>query len=112
MNEVTKENWSETIADGVTLVDVWGPSCQPCIAMMPDVQKLADERTEDMKVVKLEAPKNRRLCMEYKIMGLPAFLLFRDGEEVDRLTSADVTAGELRKWVDGHLAALSAKGGE
>lgn len=112
MNEVTKENWSETIAEGVTLVDVWGPSCQPCIAMMPEVQKLADERTDAMKVVKLEAPKNRRLCMEYKIMGLPAFLLFRDGEEVDRLSNADVSAGELRRWVDGHLAALSAQGGE
>jgi len=112
VNEVTKETWSETIAEGVTLVDVWGPSCQPCIAMMPDVEKLADERTADMKVVKLEAPKNRRLCMEYKIMGLPAFLLFRDGEEVDRLTSGDVTAGELRKWVDGHLAQLSSRGGE
>jgi thioredoxin 1 len=110
--EVTKENWSDLIADGVTLVDVWGPSCAPCLAMMPDVERLADERTADMKVVKLEAPKNRRLCMEYKIMGLPAFLLFRDGAEVDRLDGADVTARELRRWVDDHLAQLGAKGGE
>src|SRR5436853_7209938 len=102
--EVTKENWSEVVAEGVTLVDVWGPSCQPCIAMMPEVERLADERRADMKVVKLEAPKNRRLCMEHKIMGLPAFLLFRDGEEVDRLDGADVTFDELRRWVDSHLS--------
>ena len=113
MIEVTKENWSETIADGVTLVDVWGPSCAPCLAMMPDVEKLAGERSAELKVVKLEAPKNRRLCMEYKVMGLPAFLLFRDGAEVDRLDGADVTAGELRRWVDQQLAQLAAtKGGE
>lgn len=112
MIEVTKENFSDVIAEGVTLVDVWGPSCQPCIAMMPDVERLADERTADMKVVKLEAPKNRRLCMEYKIMGLPAFLLFRDGEEVDRLDGADVTFGDLRRWVNDHLAGASPQGGE
>ena len=33
-------------------------------------------------------------------MGLPAFLLFRDGEEVARLDGADVSAAELRSWVD------------
>jgi len=107
--EVTKENWSEVVAEGVTLVDVWGPSCQPCIAMMPDVERLADERSADMKVAKLEAPKNRRLCMEHKIMGLPAFLLFRDGEEVDRLDGADVTFAELRRWVDEHLSPKEVK---
>lgn len=112
MIEVTKENWPELIAEGVTLVDVWGPSCAPCLAMMPDVERLADERTADMKVVKLEAPKNRRLCMEYKIMGLPAFLLFQNGTEVDRLDGTDVTAKELRRWVDDQLAQLAAKGGE
>ncbi|MGH9223009.1 MAG: thioredoxin family protein [Acidimicrobiales bacterium] len=108
MVEATKENFEELVGDGVTLVDVWGPQCAPCIAMMPDVEKLAADRAADMKVVKLEAPKNRRLCMQYKIMGLPAFLLFRNGEEVDRLDGADVSAAELRSWVDRKLADLAA----
>jgi thioredoxin-like negative regulator of GroEL len=105
--EATKENFEELVGDWVTLVDVWGPQCAPCIAMMPDVEKLAVDRAADMKIVKLEAPKNRRLCMQYKIMGLPAFLLFSNGEEVDRLTSADVSAAELRSWVDRKLAELA-----
>ena len=108
MVEATKENFDELVGDGVTLVDVWGPSCQPCIAMMPDVEKLAGERADQMKVVKLEAPKNRRLCMQYKIMGLPAFLLFKDGAEVSRLGGADLSVPELRAWVDRELAGLAA----
>ena len=108
MVEATKENFDELVADGVTLVDVWGPQCAPCIAMMPDVEKLAEDRAADMKVVKLEAPKNRRLCMQYKVMGLPAFLLFRNGEEVSRLAGADVSAPELRTWVERQLAELAA----
>ena len=108
MVEATKENFEELVGDGVTLVDVWGPQCQPCIAMMPDVERLAQERAADLKVVKLEAPKNRRLCMQYKIMGLPAFLLFRNGEEVSRLGGADLSVPELRSWLDRTLADLAA----
>ena len=107
MVEATKENFDELVGDGVTLVDVWGPQCAPCLAMMPDVERLAADRAADMKVVKLEAPKNRRLCMQYKIMGLPAFLLFSNGEEVSRLDGADVSAAELRSWVDRTLAGLA-----
>ena len=108
MLEVTKENFEELVGDGVTLVDVWGPQCAPCIAMLPDVEKLAADRAEEMKVVKLEAPKNRRLCMQYKIMGLPAFLLFHNGAEVSRLAGADISAAELRSWVDRELGQLAA----
>ena len=35
MVEATKENFDELVAEGVTLVDVWGPQCAPCVAMMP-----------------------------------------------------------------------------
>ncbi len=37
-------------------------------------------------------------------MGLPALLLFRDGEEVDRLTGEDITASSLDAWLDENLA--------
>ncbi len=111
MIEATKENFRELVAEGLTLVDVWGPSCAPCLAMMPDVERLAEERAADFQTVKLEAPKARRLCMELKVMGLPAFLLFNHGQEVSRLASADVTIGELRRWLDENLTALQPQGG-
>ena len=104
---MTKENFRDLVAEGVTLVDVWGPSCAPCLAMMPDVEKLAEERAADMKIVKLEAPTARRLCMELRVMGLPAFLLFRNGEEVDRL-DGEITPSSLRQWVDTQLSGLAA----
>ena len=108
MVEATKESFRDLVADGMTLVDVWGPSCVPCIALMPEVERIETER--DLNVVKVEAPKNRRLCMELKVMGLPAFLLFRDGEEVGRL-DGDVSAARLWEWVDGNLATTSVEGG-
>ena len=34
-------------------------------------------------------------------MGLPAFLLFRDGREVARLTDPNLTAAQLDDWLEG-----------
>ena len=88
--EVTKENFRQVVSEGTTLVDMWGPECTTCLALMPDVERIAEEK-RDVKVVTLEAPKARRLCMELKVMGLPAFLLFRDGEEVSRLAGPSLS---------------------
>ncbi|MDP9070118.1 MAG: thioredoxin family protein [Actinomycetota bacterium] len=102
--EATKDNFRDLVSEGRVLVDLWGTSCQTCLALMPHVERLADERP-DLKVVKLEAPKARRLCIELKVMGLPAFLLFEDGEEVDRLAAPDLSASGLESWLDQALAA-------
>ena len=97
--EATKDDFRDLVADGVVLVDVWGPSCAPCLALMPHVEALAEQRA-GLRVVKVEAPKARRLCMELKVMGLPAFLLFRDGEEIARLSEPDLRPARLQSWID------------
>ena len=98
--EASKETFRDLVADGQVLVDVWGPDCQPCLRMMPHVEKLAEESGGTLRVVKVEAPKARRLCMELKVMGLPAFLLFRDGEEVARINGPQVTEETLSNWLN------------
>lgn len=97
--EATKDDFRDLVADGTVLVDVWGPSCAPCLALMPHVEVLAEQRA-GLRVVKVEAPKARRLCMELKVMGLPAFLLFRDGEEIARLSEPDLGLARLESWLD------------
>ncbi len=104
--EATKENFRELVAEGTTLVDLWGTDCQTCMALMSDVERLAAER-DDVRVVKLEAPRARRLCMELKVLGLPAFLLFKDGEEVGRLAGPDISALKLETWLDEKVKEVS-----
>jgi len=111
LTAVTRENFRDLVASGTVLVDVWGPDCQPCIAMMPDVERLEAE-LEDLTVIALEAPTARRLCMELRVMGLPAFLLFRDGEEIGRLAGPDVTASALVDWLDGAMSGPESKSEE
>jgi thioredoxin-like negative regulator of GroEL len=74
LTEATRENFDELVASGTTVVDVWGPDCKPCLALMPHVEKLAAARP-DLNFVKLEAPKARRVCIRLGVHGLPTFLL-------------------------------------
>jgi thioredoxin-like negative regulator of GroEL len=108
--EATRENFKELIADGLVLVDVWGQECQPCLALNPHVKKIAEEHP-DLTVVKLEGPKARRISIELKIMGMPAFLLFKDGAEVDRFAASQMTPTQLRAWLRGALESLAADAG-
>lgn len=107
--EAAKDTFHDLVAAPLVLVDVWGPSCQRCLALMPAVEQLAASRP-DLVVATLEAPKARRLCIELKVMGLPAFLLFRDGKEVARLAAPDLDAAALERWLDETLDGLGKEG--
>jgi thioredoxin 1 len=97
--EATKENFRELVAQGTVVVDVWGPHCAPCIAMMPAIERLAESR-QDLTFIKLDSSKTRRLCIEMRIMGLPAFLLFRDGKELSRIGGNSLTIEQVTEWLD------------
>jgi len=102
VSEATRENFDDLVASGTALVDVWGPDCRPCLALKPHVEKLAEAR-DDLKVVMLEAPTARRVCIRLKVHGLPTFLLMHDGEEVARLSAPTISPTELNDWLDKSL---------
>jgi len=102
LTEATRENFDELVATGTTLVDVWGPDCKPCLALMPHVEKLAQDRAQ-LNVVKLEAPKARRVCIRLGVHGLPTFLLLRNGEELARLSEPSISPAQLNAWLDESL---------
>ncbi len=53
---------------------------------MPQVEALGTAYTGKVKLTKVEAPKNRRLCLDLKVMSLPTFLFYKNGREVGRLS--------------------------
>ena len=96
MVEATPETFKELTREGSVLVDFWGPRCQPCLQMMPTVEKLEEESAGAVKVVKVNASENRDVCRELRVFGLPTYVLLRDGEEVERL-SGEVSREDIEK---------------
>lgn len=84
--DATPETFKSLVAEGDVLVDFWGPRCQPCLALMPAVEALEEQYGGRLRLVKVSAPENRAVCRELGVMGLPTYLLLRDGVEVERLT--------------------------
>lgn len=101
MIEVNKDNFEQEVlqADQPVVVDVWGPSCQPCLNLMPEVEALAKRYEGKVKVVKLNSAQNRRLCIDLKVMGLPTFLLFKDGNEVQRISGGDLSIDDVERLI-------------
>ena len=77
------------------LVDFWGPQCVPCLALMPHVEGLADKYGSKLKISKIDASKNRRLCLNLKVLGLPTFLFYKDGKEIDRLSGNNLKISDI-----------------
>jgi len=99
--DVNSDNFEKEVvqANRPVLADFWGPQCGPCLALMPAVENLEEKYKDKLKVVKLDASKNKRFCLSMKVLGLPTYLLFKDGKELDRLTGGQLTIGEIESAV-------------
>lgn len=93
MKEASKDTFEEEIirSDLPAVVDFWGPQCVLCLVLMPRVEALSEKYAEKLKMAKVEAPKNRRLCIELKVLALPTFLFYRDSKEIERLSGNDLS---------------------
>jgi thioredoxin 1 len=101
--EVNKENFEDEVvkSDIPVVVDLWGPKCGPCLALMPQVEELAAGYENKLKFAKLNVAENRRLCATLRVMGVPTFLFYKGGESVSRLSGDDVTIESIKKNAEG-----------
>jgi thioredoxin 1 len=67
------------------LVDFWAEWCGPCKMIAPELEKLAAEKNEQLRIGKLNVDDNRETAMKYSISSIPTLLLFKNGELVKKL---------------------------
>ncbi len=84
------------------LVDFWATWCRPCVAIAPFVAEIADEVAGRGKVVKVDVDEERELGEKYAIMSIPALIVFKGGQEVDRLVGAGPKA-DIKAFFEKHL---------
>ena len=90
------------VASGHVVVDFWGPNCAPCLAIMPEVERVVASHDGAVRLVKVNSgdKENRPIAWQLKVMGLPTYVLMRDGTEIERLTGGDVSVGQLESAID------------
>ena len=82
--ELDDGNFSETIKQGVTLVDFWAPWCAPCMMQGPIVESVAGKVGDKAKVAKVNVDEAQRAASELGIRAIPTVILFKDGKPVQQ----------------------------
>lgn len=107
--ELNSSNFQSEVLESPVpvLVDFGATWCGPCRQMEPVVAQLSLDYQGRLKVGKLDVDESEALAAQYDISGIPALVLFINGEEVDR-TIGGQSLGELSRFVQPHLAAAPA----
>ena len=77
---------TETKEDNV-IVDFWAPWCAPCRMLGPNFEALSKEM-KDIKFAKVNIDENNELADMLNVKNIPCMVLFKDGEEVNRILGA------------------------
>jgi len=100
---LTDNNFDEVVGGKKpVLVDFWAPWCGPCQMMMPIVEEVAKE-TKEVVVGKVNIDENPKLAEKYNVMGVPTFLLFKEGKVVDQIVEAvpkEALVATIKKHLD------------
>ncbi len=104
--DVTRENFAQLMEisfDVPVLMDFWASWCQPCVALMPVLARLAEEYEGKFLLAKLNTEEQQEIAAQFGIRSIPTVKLFRDGQPVDEFMGA-LPEQAVRQFLDQHVA--------
>jgi thioredoxin 1 len=99
--ELSQDNFDKEVNQSTTpvIVDFWASWCGPCKTMTPLFEELSSEYEGKLKFGKLSTEDHPDLASEHGITGIPCFIVFNGGKEVDRVIGANPKA-EFKQKID------------
>lgn len=87
ITQITDSNFGSEVIESQkpVLVDFWAEWCGPCKMIAPELEKLAAEKSDQLKIGKLNVDDNRETALKYSISSIPTLLLFKNGEVAKKL---------------------------
>ena len=90
MNE---KQFQEMMKEGNTfLVDFWAPWCGYCRRIGPAYDKIAEQYSDRIPIVKVNIDEESALANAQKIEVIPTLILYRDGKAMESVVAPDSKA--------------------
>jgi len=86
-------------ADEPVLVDFWAEWCEPCKRIEPVLHDLADQYEGKLRIAKVNVEASPALASQFKVRGLPTFMIFKDGQ-VHATQIGAVSRMQLTQFID------------
>jgi thioredoxin 1 len=99
--EGTSENFNKEVMEhkGVVLVEFWATWCGHCRMFAPTIEKFAEEKKDEIKVVTINIDNEQELSKKVNIKATPTLILFKDGKR-KKITTGSKSKQELESWVE------------
>jgi thioredoxin len=90
ISEVNDNNFQAEVLESDTpvLVDFWAPWCGPCRMVAPVLEEIAQEKGDQLKIVKLNTDENQQTAIAYEVLSIPTLILFKNGQIAKKVIGA------------------------
>jgi thioredoxin len=99
VSALTTDDFDTMISgNDIVVVDFWAPWCGPCQMMAPEFAKAAALAAGEAVFVKVNTDEQPEIAVQFRIQGIPAFALIRQGRLAAQ-TSGFQPAAQLIQWL-------------
>lgn len=105
MTQIIKTNEFENQVekkDGIVVVDFFATWCGPCKMLSPVFSSIEEEVKDKAQFLKVDIDQSMELAHKFKVSTVPTVIVFKNGQEMDRLVGF-IPKASLKEKIESYL---------